>query len=86
MLLGLPAWRHLASQDEKYAYMPQNIRSPALTKSLLNRSLHPKLCYYMQFPSLQNRLINCFNVSRPHLFLTNILFIIQFVLIVVHFK
>ena len=42
----------------------------------------------MYFLSLQNALINCFNVPRLHLFilLTNILFIIRFVLIVRHCK
>ena len=40
------------------------------------------------FLSLQNALINCFNVPRLHLFilLTSILFIVRFVLIVRHCK
>ena len=61
---GLPAWRSLVSQNEKYAYMYQNMTSHGLTKRLRDRQLRPNLRYVMHFPSLENGLINCINVSR----------------------
>ena len=41
---------------------------------------------YMHFASLQNDLINCCNVSKFFIFLTNILFIIRSDLIALHFE
>ena len=53
MRLGLPAWRDLASQNEKYAYRYQNMTSHGPTKRLLSLNLR----YIMHFPSVQNSLI-----------------------------
>ena len=52
----VPAWRNLASQNEKYAYRYQNMMSHGPTKRL------PDL-YIMHFPNLKNGLTNCVTVS-----------------------
>ena len=59
---GLPAWHNLASQNEKYAYRYQNMTSH---HGLTKRVPIANICwrYVIHFPSLQNGLINCFNVS-----------------------
>ena len=79
---GLPAWHNLASQNEKYAYRYQNMTSHhGLTKRVPHRQLRPNLRYAIHFPSLQNGLINCFNVSLG-LIVFEQYFIIRFALIV----
>ena len=61
---GLPAWHNMASQNEKYAYMYQNMTSHhGLTKRVPHRQLRPNLRYVIHFPSSHNGLINCCNVS-----------------------
>ena len=59
------------------------ITSYGLTKCLPDVRNRLCLCTFL---SLQNDLINWFNVSRLFIFLTNILFIIRFVLIVLLFQ
>ena len=59
------------------------ITSYGLTKRLPDVRNRINLCTFL---SLQNDPINWFNVSRLFIFLTNILLIIRFVPIVLHFQ
>ena len=62
------------------------MRSHDRVKCCPDRQKRPKLFYYLHLPSLQNGLIKYFNVSRLFISLTNILFTIQFILIVPQFN
>ena len=61
---ALPAWRKLASQNEKYAYRYQNMTSHhGLTKRVAAPIATSEVEIRYGRKSLQNGLINCLNVS-----------------------
>ena len=80
---GHPAWRKLASQNEKYAYRYQNMTSHhGLTKRVAAPIATSEFEIRYGLSSLQNGLINCLNVSICLVASNNILIIIRFALIV----
>ena len=83
---GLPAWRKLASQNEKYAYRYQNMLSHhGLTKRVAAPIATSEFEIRYGLFKLTKRLINCLNVSIRLVASNNILFIIRFALIVYNF-
>ena len=65
---GLPAWRKLASQNEKYAYMYQNMASH---HGLMKRVATPistsefEICYeFFKLTKWSDKLFKCFHTSR----------------------